>query len=209
MVRPLPKTPRTPPAALRRDPADLVKAAPLLWRVHRTQGAHVLPWNVLRSYGPLSLMRFDPHPEPIGQHAEGVMYAGTAIAGALSETFQATRTIDTASYQPQLTAWRPTRELRLLDLTGTWALRNQAAYALSAAPKPTCRAWARAIRGTWPDLDGLWAPSTMTGAPNVVLWNPAASSFPASPSFSRPLADPTVRAIVTRVASRELGYRVV
>jgi hypothetical protein len=49
----------------------------------------------------------------------------------------------------------------------------------------------------------------MTGAPNVVLWNPAASSFPASPSFSRPLADPTVRAIVTRVASRELGYRVV
>lgn len=183
--------------------------SPLLWRVHRTQGLHVLPWNLLRHYGPLPVMRFDPHPEPVGPHAEGVMYAATAIAGALAETFQATRTIDTVSFAPQLTAWRPVRELRLLDLTGTWALRNQAAHALTSAPRPTCRAWARAIHATWPELDGLWVPSTMTGAPNAVLWNPAASSFPASPAFSRPLADATVHAIVTRVAFSDLGYRVV
>ena len=84
-----------------------------------------------------------------------------------------------------------------------------AAFALATAPKSTCRAWARQIRATWPDLDGLWAPSTMTGDANVVLWSPGGSSLPASPSFSRPLAEPTVRAIAGRIARQELGYRLI
>jgi RES domain-containing protein len=154
-------------------------------------------------------MRYDPHPEPTDTSTEGVLYTATSLATALAETFQATRVVDSRSFAPQITAWTPTRDLRLLDLTGSWALRNGAAFALATAPKSTCRAWARQIRATWPDLDGLWAPSTMTGGANVVLWNPAHSSLPAAPDFSRPLAEPTVHAITTRIARHELGYRVI
>ncbi|ABG99504.1 conserved hypothetical protein (plasmid) [Rhodococcus jostii RHA1] len=49
---------------------------------------------------------------------------------------------------------------------------------------PTC---ARDIHLTWPHLDGLYVPSPTTGRPNVVLWNPAADSFPADLEFTRPL----------------------
>ena len=200
-----PKVPRIPPAVLVHDPGDILTVRPLLWRIHRTQGAHVLAWNQLRSYGPIPTMRYDPQPEPAAPSAEGVLTTATSLATALTETFQVTRVVDSRSFGARVTAWTPTRDLRLLDLTGGWALRNGAAFALATAPKSTCRAWVRRIRATWPDLDGLWAPSTMTGGTNVVLWNPARTSFPAAPDFSRPLADPTLRAIAARIARRELG----
>jgi hypothetical protein len=151
-------------------------------------------------------MRFDPQPPPTGLSAEGVLYAATDIVTALAETFQATRVIDSVGFGPHLTGWEPTRALRLLDLTGSWALRNGAAHALAAAPRSVCRAWARAIRETWPGLDGLWAPSTMTGEPVVVLFNPAQDSFPNLPGFTRALAHPAVRAVAARAAERT-GYR--
>ena len=121
---------------------------------------------------------------------------------------EATRLIDTISFGPQLTVWQPIRALRLLDLTGTWALRNQAAHALDAAPRSVGRAWARTIAATWPDLDGLWVASTMTGEANAVLWSPAADALPGAPEFSRPLADPTLYAIIARIAATELAYGV-
>ncbi|MDR0416560.1 MAG: RES family NAD+ phosphorylase [Propionibacteriaceae bacterium] len=179
-----------------------------LWRVHRTLGARVSPWNALRTWGPLPTMRFDPHPAPVGDHpGHGVIYTATDLPTALAETYQGTRLIDTVSFAPQATAWRPVRALRLLDLDGGWALRNGAAHVLPGAPTVICRAWARAIHTTWPDLDGLWAPSTMTGRPNVILWSPAADSFPAAPAFSRPLAHPMVTAVIRQIAPT-LGYGV-
>lgn len=205
----LPKVPWTPPAVLVREPGDVLSVRPVLWRIHRTQGGHVLAWNQLRTFGPIPTMRYDPHPEPPGPAVEGVLYTATSLSTALAETFQATRVVDSRSFAPQVTAWTPTRDLRLLDLTGGWALRNGAAFSLATAPKSTCRTWARQIRGIWPDLDGLWTPSTMTGGANVVLWNPARSSLPATPVFSRPLAEPTLRAIAARIAQHELGYRLV
>ncbi|HEY3409038.1 MAG TPA: RES family NAD+ phosphorylase [Propionicimonas sp.] len=204
-----PKVPRTAPADLVHEPGDILSVRPQLWRIHRTRGTHVLAWNQLRGFGPLPTMRYDPQHEPTGPSSEGVMYTATSLATALAETFQTTRVVDSRSFGPQVTAWTPTRDLRLLDLTGAWALRNGAAFALATAPKSTCRAWARQIRATWPDLDGLWAPSTMTGDANVVLWSPGRSSLPAGPSFSRPLAEPTVRAIAARIAHQELGYRLI
>lgn len=202
-----PKVPRTPPATLVRDPDDVVRVRPLLWRVHRTQGGHVLAWNQLRGFGPIPTMRYDPHSEPAADSDEGVLYTATSLATALAETFQTTRVVDTRSFAPQVTAWTPTRDLRLLDVTGGWALRNGAAFSLATAARSTCRAWVRKIRAMWPDLDGLWAPSTMTGDANVVLWSPARTSLPAAPDFSRPLAEPTVRAIADRIAQQQLGYR--
>jgi hypothetical protein len=193
---------------LTRTKRDLEDTAPLLWRVHRTAGGHVVGWNELRRYGPLPTMRFDPHPLPLGTHGEGVLYAATDLATALAEVFQGTRIIDLSSNRPRLTAWTPTRPLRLLNSTDKWALRNGGASALASAPRGTGRAWARAIHAAWPDLDGLWTISTMTGQPNVVLWNPAIDSFPAAPAFSRPLADPLVRGIVRRIAAEDLHYGV-
>jgi hypothetical protein len=90
---------------------------------------------------------------------------------------------------------------------GTWLLRNTASAALLAAPRSICRRWARAIYTAWPELDGLYVPSTMTGHPNIVLWNAAADSIPTMPSFSRPLTHPLVWSIA-QAAAAEIRYRV-
>lgn len=150
---------------------------------------------------------WDPHREPLGVDTAGVLYASTDVATALAEVFPATRLIDTRAGVPRLTAWEPVRPLRLLDLSGIWLIRNGASVALIAAPRPTCRRWAAAILATWPHLDGLAVPSTMTNALNVVLWNPAADSLPEAPLFSRPLEDPLVWSIA-RAAATDIGYRI-
>jgi RES domain len=206
--RPTPKAPRTPPPQLTRQPQDITDYTAVLWRIHRTQGEHVLAWNQLRSYGPLPSMRWDPHPGPQPTStAAGVLYAAADIATSLADVYQTTRMIDTRAGAPTLTAWHPQRRLRLLDLSGTWLLRNSASAALLAAPRSTCRRWVRAICTTWPDLDGLYVPSTMTGRPNIVLWNPAADSLPTMPSFSRPLTHPLVWSIA-QAAAAEIGYHI-
>ena len=135
MNPPRPKVPRTPPSDLVHGPGDIITVRPLLWRIHRTQGSHVLPWNQLRRFGPIPTMRYDPQPEPAAPSIEGVLYTATSLATALAETFQATRVVDSRSFEPQATAWTPTRDLQLLDLTGGWALRNGAAFALATAPQ--------------------------------------------------------------------------
>jgi len=203
-----PKVPRTPPSPLNRKAYDLRDYQGVLWRIHRTVGEHVLAWNQLRTHGPLATMRWEPHPEPRRDQREGVLYAATDLGTAVAEVFQATRLVDTISGTPHATAWQPTRPLRLLDVTEGWALRNGAAAALGAAPRSTCRAWARSIATTWPDLDGLWVTSTMTGHHSVVLWNPADDSFPTAPLFSRPLGDPTLLSILRRIAAKDLNYRI-
>lgn len=206
--RPKPKAPQAPPQFLVAAPADVIDYTGTLWRVHRTTGEHVLPWNALRTYGPLPSMRWDPHPGSVpGPHPEGVLYASADIATALAEVYQMTRVIDTRTGTPRLTAWQPVRPLRLLDLSRTWLIRNGASAVLPAAPRSTCRRWACAIHATWPHLDGLTVPSTMTGGPNVVLCNAAADSIPESPSFSRALAHPLVWSIA-QAAAEEIGYRI-
>jgi RES domain len=206
--RPKPKAPRTPPAQLIREPHDLADYTATLWRVHRTAGEHVLPWNTLRTFGPLPSMCWDPHPGPEPMSgAEGVLYAAADVATSLAEVYQTTRVIDTRAGGATLTAWQPQRRLRLLDLSGTWLLRNTASAALLAAPRSTCRRWARAIYTSWPELDGLYVPSTLTGRPNIVLWNAAADSIPAMPAFSRPLAHPLVWSIA-QAAAAEIGYHI-
>lgn len=200
------KVPRRPGAPLVRSEDDIHRTQPILWRIHRTSGRHVIAWNELRHYGPLPGMRFDPHPPPAIEHDHyGVAYAALDIATAAAEVFQTTRRIR-ASRDLQLTAWKPTRELELLDLTGTWALRNGAAHSLTAAPRPTCQAWAHVIARTWPELDGLFARSTLTGSPMMVLFHAARGTYPSAPLFSRSLDHPTIWAAMTHLANG-IGYR--
>ncbi len=200
------KVPASPPGRLTCDPGDVLSFTDPLWRIHRTSGPHVAPWSSPRRFGPLSSMRFDPHPDgPPTLHADtGVLYNATDIATAVAEVFQRARVVDTTSGSPNLVGWRPTRPLRLLDLTGTWALRNGAAFALVTAPRSVCRSWARAIHDRF-ELDGLYASSTMTGAANVVLWHRSVDAVPAAPEFSRPLAHPITWSLLAR-AARDIGY---
>lgn len=197
------KVPRRPPPQLQVATDDIISYGDVMWRIHRTSGAHILSWNSPRTYGPLAGMRSDPHPGPEpGPSDVGVLYCATDIDTALAEVYQLDRFIDMSSGSPRLTGWAPTRDLRLLDLTTTWALRNGAAYALTTAPRPVCRAWARAIYSAFPDLDGLFVHSTMTGASNIVLWDRARDAIPDDPDFSRDLRDSRLRTIIAAAADR-------
>ncbi|WP_229119586.1 RES domain-containing protein [Enemella evansiae] len=193
---------------MRRSDSDVVAWQQPLVRIFKTSGAHALPWNELRSFGPLSLCRWDPMPEPAREYPQhGVMYAASTLATALAEVGQATRTIDIHTGQPAYLIWQPTRPLRLLDLTGRWLIRHQAATALMHGERATCRAWARAIHGQWPDLDGILTNSTMTNDHAVTLFNPARDSFPARPTRTGRLDLPILTALIDAI-STEIGYSV-
>lgn len=177
----------------------------MLWRAHRTAGPNVVAWDQLRYWGP-SAARFDPHEPPPSAQDIGVSYAALNVATSLAEVFQDRRVINTVRHSPYLTAWQPRRSLRLLDLTGTWPVRNGASHALNTGRHDLCRAWARAIYKKWGSADGLFYSSATTGQPSVVLWTAAKESFPKAPSFSRALSDPAVRPFL-QAATDEIGYR--
>lgn len=202
-----------PPGLLVREAGDITAYDAPLWRIHPTIGPHARAWDDLRAWGPAADCRWEPHPEPVGIHdGEGVMYAATDLATAVVETFHKTGRIDPSSGRPKGTSWSPTRPLRLLNLTDDWALRNGASASLTSAPQSTCRSWARVIRRTWPDLDGLCTPSTLTGRNNVTLWAPAADTFPdAGPAFCEYLADDLLWSQLDHLARRyeTAGFRLI
>ncbi|WP_029136727.1 RES family NAD+ phosphorylase [Nakamurella lactea] len=201
------KVPSNPPAELVREPRDVVVRRLPLWRIHTARGPYPSRWNALRTFGPLKTARFDPHPPPLGDHpGYGVAYTAFDIATCAAEVFQASRTIALTD-EHDVTGWPPTRDLQLLDLTDTWALRNGASNSLASWKRSTCRAWSAAIRDSWPDLDGLVSRSTMTGREMVTLFDPSLTAFPAAPSFRRPLDHPAIQATMVRAAA-ECGYRI-
>lgn len=201
MVARTPKVPRRPPVRpLTTEPGDIIQTQPVLWRIHSTTGVHALPWNSLRTFGPLPGMRWEPHPEPLREHPDhGVMYTALDTETAVAEVFQNTRTV-APTPDRRLTSWTPLRPLQLLDLTGRWPLRNHAAAALQSAPKPVCTAWARAIHDDVPDIDGIRTRSTITGNEMIVLVNGAAATFPRAPGFSEPLDSPMVWKLLSDIA---------
>ena len=190
----------------RRIPTD-----ELWWRIHRTEGNHVLAWNTFREHGPH--LRFDPHPPPAQHHDRlGVWYGASGPTVALAEAFQADRTIDRFRGHPYLTGLRFIRELRLLDIatdsSGSWATRAGGTYALSTGPHSIAQRWARRIVEAFPDLDGLHYNSRFAGGPCVVLFLPASTAMPPRPVLSLPLTHPGL-ALRIATASQRLGYLVV
>lgn len=205
-----PKRPRTPPVRLHASDGDLTSFTGVLWRVYRTRGPHTLGWDRMRTWGPASDCRWDPHPEPAGDHPGiGVMYTAGDLGTAVLEAFQATRNIDTITGDPRATSWAPTRPLRLLNLTDDWLLAGGASAALPSGPRTTCRAWARRIHALIPAIDGLLTASTLTGRPNITLWENAEDTFPELPGFSEPLSDDLLWTTLDAIASRyrAAGYR--
>jgi hypothetical protein len=120
----------------------------------------------------------------------GVLYAAAALPTALAEVFQTTRAIDCVGGSPAAAAFRFRRPVRLLDLTGDWPLRAGASHVINTGRRTATRAWARAFLITWPDLDGLWHTSSLTGRPCVTLYRGGADALPASPAHTFGLDDP-------------------
>lgn len=182
-----------------------IPAATVLWRIHFTRSQHVVPWNRLRTWGPVPGSRWDPHPLPPGDAAPlGAAYLGDDVLTCLAEVFQLTRFVDVDRDASYVTAFRTARDLKLVDMTGSWLLAAGASSSVAFGRKARTRAWARAIHEVWPDVDGVFSLSTRDSSRGVVtLWNEDA--FPTNPDFSQPLTSPSILPDIVTAAG-QIGY---
>lgn len=181
------------------------------WRVHRTEGTHVLAWNAFRHFGPV--LRFDPHPPPQAEHPDRAVWYGASSPGAaLAEAFQVDRTIDRGNGRPYLTGLRFIRSLAVLDLAadsrGAWVTRAGGTFAISTAPHWITQRWAPAVVEAFPHLDGVRYNSRFAGQPCIALFLPAQSAMPAKPALSLPLTHPDLGGRLA-AAARRLGNHLI
>jgi HEAT repeat protein len=74
---------------------------------------------------------------------------------------------------------------------------------------PRAQKWSRAIYAAYPKIDGLLYPSSMNANKRAVtLYERSANALPASPSFHRALADPSLL-VRLNAAATALGYGLV
>lgn len=176
-------------------------------------GRHPVLWNTFRTFGPLKTSRFDHHlPDEGGGprlQDRGIYYAAMEIATCLAELFQDTRTIDRESEEVTLVGFELLRAVELLDLIGTWPTQARASMVLSSGPRSRSRLWSCAIYEAYPDVQGLYYPSSMhANRPAIALYERAVSALAPVPLVHRPLSDPALLADLDRSAQR-LGYRLV
>ncbi|HVV10296.1 RES family NAD+ phosphorylase [Amycolatopsis sp.] len=195
-------------------PEDIVAVHPAtrLVRIFTAHGNHPQRWDSFRYTGPLPHGRFDPQRPgkggaPATDSGNGVVYFGLSVRTSVAEVFQTSSIVDRQTRGPRLVVVRPTRTLRLLDLSGLWPTRVGASQEISSGPKKITQAWARAIRSAFGDLDGLWYRSSMDGGdPALCLWDPpAGTALPAEPDVLLPLDHPGLDIPLGRVCE-ELNY---
>jgi hypothetical protein len=166
-------------------PDELItwKPTDLVWRVHRTTGGHVMPWNGMRTFGPI--LRFDHHPLPRAEHLTyGIWYGASSPRGALAEAFQSARVIDRRHGDPYLAGLRFQRPLRLFEVSASgssWETRDH------------------------DELDGIIFRGRLAGGVCVALLDRAADAFPARPELSLSLAHPALDGPIATVGN-QLGY---
>jgi hypothetical protein len=194
------------------EDVTLLHPASRLVRVFTVAGRHPQGWDTFRRTGPLPHARFDPQPpgprgRPTDAPDQGVLYFGLSARTCVAEVFQDTSVVDRKTRRPFLVVARPTRTLRLLDLTGLWPTRAGASQEISSGPRDRTQEWARAIRAAHPDLDGLWYRSSMdSGNPAVCLWDPpAGTGLPAAPDALIQLDHPGLDVPLARICA-QLNY---
>ena len=207
----MPKFPEPPPPErLARVPAD-VRALPAgtrLWRVYFRGGVFPSTWDAWRGFGPSARGRFDHHLLPPRVQERAVYYAAGDLTTCLAEVFQEKRVLNLDRGEPWVVAFDTARPLRLLDLTGRWPTAAGASMAISSGVRARARRWSRAVYGAYPDLDGLWYPSSIhANQPSALLYERARDALPAAPAFHRALADPAIRLPVLN-AARRLNYAI-
>jgi hypothetical protein len=193
-----------PPAQVITLPTDTP-----LWRIYFNGGRHPTTWGAFRFWGPTS-SRFDHQIPPPGMSSRGILYTATgshAFDTCIAEVFQTTRTIDVAARQPRIVSFRSTRDLRLLDLTGTWPTQAGASMAISSGQRPRARRWSQAIYTAFPDLDGIHYGSSMNAnQPAQALFERARNALPPAPDVERALGDGALSVRIGAAAHR-LNYR--
>ncbi len=199
-----------PPEALAQVSAEIrnVAAGETLWRLYFRGGRHPTFWNGFRSFGPTG-SRFDHQLPPAQPQERRILYCATEGPTCLAEVFQDSRVIDRAARDPWLAAFELIQPLSLLDLSGLWPTRAGASMAINTGPRPRARRWAQAIYQAYPDIQGIFYPSSMhANRPAIALWERGAEAIPPVPVFHRPLLDPSLLPVLSRVA-HDLGYGLV
>lgn len=197
-----------PPAAgaLAAGVAPSLKTLPsgaLLWRIYRQGGPHPTAWNRFRHWGPAPNGRFDHHGPPPREQPRGILYGARRVATCFAEVFQDTRTIERSRHRPWLAGFELARALSLLDLTGAWPTRAGASMAINSGRRDRARAWSRRAYEDYPEIDGLYYPSSMGGnEPIVALYERARDALPLRPAFHRAVADPGLNRAVVQAAVR-------
>jgi hypothetical protein len=172
-------------------------------RIYSRGGRHTSTWNDFRYAGPIASARFDHH---VPGERRGVLYGAVSLATCVAEVFQGTRVVDRAGDDRCFSAFRTTRAVRLLDITGDWPTRAGASQAIASGPRRRAQAWARAIYEAYPTLEGVWYPSSMHGGhPAVVLFERAVDALPPDAELDVPLTHPGLLPDLTRAANA-LGY---
>ena len=182
-----------------------------LARVYFTAGDHPTRWNAFRRYGPTNA-RFDHHLPAArgtpGPQERAVLYCAAEADTCLAEVFQETRRINRTRRAPWLAIFALARDVRLLDLTGPFPTRVGASMAINTAHRGRAREWARAFYSSYPELQGIYYPSSMNGnEPCVVLSDRAErpACLPDYPELNRALADDALVDVLKHSAQR-LGY---
>lgn len=204
----MPKFPEPPTALTLGAKIKTIPSGTRCWRIYFAGGAHPTQWNAYRFFGPTTA-RFDPHDETASTQSKGILYAAQSGLTCLAEVFQGTRVIDRSVRMPWLVGFELTRDVELLDLSGTWPTRAGASMAINTGPRARARRWARLIYATYTKLEGIYYPSSMHGnQPSMALFERSQNALPALPVFNRALSDP---ALLTRLgtAAHTLGYALV
>lgn len=180
-----------------------------LARIYHASGPHPVAWNEFRAFGPAHNARFDHHqPDANGKphlQSRKILYCAKRGMTCIAEVFQGTRVVNRADNDPYLCVFSPTRNLKLLDLTGRFATRMGASLAIHSGPRNRAREWACALYDAF-DHDGLLYLSSMDpGAPAIVLNERGEDAMPGTPLSNRPLSDPLLTDVIDALTHR-LGY---
>jgi len=205
-VAKLPEPPAVAVLAARAPDVHVLPAGSELWRLYFRGGDYPTRWSTFRFYGPVHTARFDHHAPPPRVQSRGILYAAASGPTCIAEVFQSRRLIDRSGQQPWLAGFAITRTVALLNLCGAWATAAGASMALASGPRPRAQRWSAAIYAAYPDLDGLWYPSSMyANQPAVAFYERGAGALPAAPFFHLPLSDPSLFDPLSHLA-RSLGY---
>ncbi len=213
------------PEELRRTiPPEIrtLRAGTGLLRVYRR--AKGRNWNTFRTGETGGIGRFDPFgPGVVDGARRGIWYGAVGAPGAdrpeeclafaacLAEVFQQSRTIMARRKDRfHVAAFRITRPLRLLDLSGRWPTRTGRASALLTSCENLARAreWSCAFYEAYPELDGVYYPSSMCPPhPLVALYERAQDAFPADPAWNLPLWESGLWNALEK-ARKEINYSI-
>lgn len=170
-----------------------------LLRIYASAGKPTTRWWEFRRWGPTAA-RFDHHPDGPSRLGHSVWYAAletpddngqpTGLATVLAERFQDTRTVPARSRNISLAICNPAKTLTLLNLEPDWLTQAGGNAAIASGPRHQSRKWARAIRHTYPRIDGLiWQSSVFRPGVAIVLWDQPRPALAPNPLLNRPLAD--------------------